>query len=133
MRNLLKKYKQLCTYVFWGIGTTVVNLIVYFICTELFFMNHIHSNVIAWILAVIYAYISNKIFVFASKSWHPSVLFKEFFEFVSARFLSGVVETIILYTFVDCLHYPDGYVKIFAGLLIGTVNYLLSKLLIFKK
>ena len=89
MKKLFGNYKQLCSYVFWGTGTTIVNFTVFFLCTKLFHIHHLVSNGIAWVLAVTYAFISTKRLVFASKSWHPSIVFKELFGFVSARLLSG--------------------------------------------
>lgn len=133
MKKLFGNYKQLCSYVFWGTGTTIVNFTVFFLCTKLFHIHHLVSNGIAWVLAVTYAFISTKLLVFASKSWHPSIVFKELFGFVSARLLSGIVETTILFIFIDCLHVPKaGLVKLIATVIVVTINYVSSKLLIFR-
>ena len=132
MKRLFQKYRQLCSYVFWGTGTTIVNYGVYFLCTELFQIHYLTSNVIAWTISVIYAFIVNKLLVFASKSWEPSIALKELFQFVSARLLSGILETALLFIFVDFFHFGDAITKILASVVIVIINYFVSKKLIFK-
>ena len=132
MRKLFRKYRQLCSYVFWGTGTTIVNYGVYFLCTELLQIHYLTSNVIAWTISVIYAFIVNKLLVFASKSWKPEIALKELFQFVSARLLSGILETALLFIFVDFFHISDAITKILASIIIVIINYFVSKRLIFK-
>lgn len=133
MKNLYLKYKELISYIFWGVATTVVNYVVYFLCTRLFQINYLASNVISWIAAVAFAFLVNKLFVFASTSWARKTVFAELWKFVSARILSGALETGILFVFVSLLHMPDGIVKIAAGVIVVILNYIISKLFIFRK
>lgn len=133
MKNLFMKYKELISYVFWGAATTAVNYCVYFLCTQLLKIQYLVSNVLSWVAAVAFAFVVNKLFVFASKSWKAGTVLPELWKFVSARILSGVLETGILFLFVSVLGLPDGPVKIAAGVLVILVNYVISKWLIFKK
>lgn len=131
--DLLKKYKELIQYGFWGVMTTLVNYIVYFGCTKLVGVDYLISNVIAWCVAVAFAFVTNKVFVFASKAWSGKQLLWEFGSFVSARILSGVMETGLLWLLVEQLHFSDSVIKIVAGVLVVIINYFFSKLIIFRK
>lgn len=133
IKRLFEKYKELISYVFWGAATTAVNYCVYFLCTQLFRVHYLVSNVLAWVAAVAFAFVVNKLFVFASKSWAWRRTVSELWKFVSARVLSGVLETGILFLFVELLKLPDGPVKVAAGVLVIILNYAVSKWLIFKK
>lgn len=133
MKELWKKYRELITYGFCGAATTAVNYAVYFPCTRLLGIDPLISNGIAWTAAVAFAYLVNKLLVFESKSWNRSVVFREIWQFVSARVLSGVLETGILFLFVTLLHFDDGVIKIAAGVLVIIINYFLSKFLIFRR
>lgn len=133
LRALFVKYKELISYVFWGAATTAVNYAIYFPCTCLLRLDHIVSNVIAWVVAVLFAFIVNKAFVFASSSWNRSTVLSELWKFVSARLFSGGLETLLLFIFVNLLHVSDGIVKILAGVVVILLNYAVSKVFIFKK
>ena len=133
IKKMFEKYKELISYVFWGGATTVVNYCVYFLCTKLLMVNYLVSNVLSWVAAVSFAFVVNKLFVFASKSWAVNIVFSELWKFVSARILSGVMETGILFLFVSLLKLPDAPVKIGASVLVIVINYVISKWLIFKK
>lgn len=129
----MKKYRELITYVFWGVMTTLVNYAVYFGCTKLAGIDYLVSNVAAWIIGVLFAFWVNKIYVFHSLDKSPKLLLREFGTFVSARVLSGVLETGMLAVFVEGLHFNDSIIKIIASILVVIINYVFSKLVIFKK
>lgn len=133
MKELFIKYKELIAYGFWGVATTVVNYIVYFLCTQALQINYLLSNAISWVAAVAFAFVTNKLFVFASKSWQWNTVFGELWKFVSARIFSGLLETAIMFLFVSLLHFPDGIIKVVTGILVILSNYVISKLFIFKK
>ena len=133
IKELYFKYREIISYLFWGVMSTVVNYGAYFLCTMVFHLNYLISNGIAWVAAVLFAFVTNKLFVFESKSWEPKLAFKEFWQFVSARIFSGLLETGMLYLFVDVLGFPDAPIKIIASILVVILNYIFSKLIIFKK
>lgn len=128
-----QKYKEQLLYILFGGLTTIVNIFIYTLFTRFFFVNNIVSNIYAWIASVLFAYITNKLFVFGSKSLNISLMIKEIISFVSCRLLSGVMDMTIMYTFVNLLHFNDFIIKIFANVFVVLANYFFSKMFVFKK
>ena len=83
--RLIVRHREMVSYVFWGAVTTLVNYAVYFICTKLCSIHYLVSNIIAWVIAVIFAYVVNKVLVFGSKDWSKEKLFQEVWQFAAAR------------------------------------------------
>ncbi|MGL4774326.1 MAG: GtrA family protein [Clostridium sp.] len=133
MIELLKKYKELIAYGVFGVLTTLINIIVYYVCTKLLGIEYLISNVIAWILSVAFAYITNKLFVFESNKSDLNSILKEVSAFVGARLFSGVLDMGIMYACVDLLSMNDVVVKILANVIVIVLNYFLSKYWIFRK
>lgn len=133
IRALLRRYRELISYVFWGGMTTAVNYIVYFLLTKGLNIYYLTSNVAAWAVSVLFAYFVNKIFVFQSRDWNWRVALRELWQMVAARLFSLGLEMVILWLFVDMLHFSDSIIKIAAGVMVVVVNYVLSKCIIFKK
>ncbi|MBO5522113.1 MAG: GtrA family protein [Roseburia sp.] len=133
LKELLEKYREVISYIFWGVMTTLVNYLVYFVCTKTLGIDYLISNVIAWFLSVLFAFWVNKVYVFRSYGKDVGTMVREFGTFVSARVLSGVLETGMLALFVETLHFNSDVVKIAASVLVVIINYVLSKLIIFKK
>ena len=121
--------KELFLYVVFGTLTTIVNIVVYF-TLEYIGVNYIISNIIAWFLSVLFAYVTNRIWVFESKS--PNIM-KEMVLFFSGRIFTGVLDTALLYLFVDILTLGNTFSKITVEIIIIILNYLLSKLIVFKE
>lgn len=128
-------------YLLFGVLTTVVNLVTLAIFNR--FVDIMVSNIIAWVAAVVFAYVTNKLFVFESKSWKPAVLAKEIPSFAGARLLTLGIEELGLLVMIKWLHLdvpltigPVGGEFIIKGILaviVVVLNYIFSKLLIFKK
>ena len=116
-------------YVVFGVLTTVVNILVYLLFARIFNVNYIYSNIIAWFLSVLFAYITNKIWVFESKS---SNIIKEASYFFAGRIFSGVLDTGLMYVFIDLLSFGDEFSKIIIQVIVVIVNYVLSKYVVFK-
>ena len=133
MERLFPRYREPIAYLFWGGMTTLVNFAVYFLCTGPLQIHDLAGNVLAWAAAVAFAFVVNKLWVFRSKSWARGRVFRELGQFVSARLLSGAMETGILWLFVDLLRFDDGPVKIAASVLVVLFNYIISKWIIFKR
>ncbi|HBH1306263.1 GtrA family protein [Clostridioides difficile] len=129
---ILKKHRETILYLFFGAFTTLVNIVSYLFFTRVILFNFMVANALAWILAVLFAYVTNKFFVFESKKIEIKFLFKEFLSFVSFRLLSGVVEMLIMYVMIDLLFVNDVIVKIFTNIVVIVLNYLFSKMIIFK-
>ncbi len=91
------------------------------------------ANAISWVFAVVFAFVTNKLFVFASKSWKPGIAVKEAVGFVSTRMFSLVAETMVIVLFVSVLSTNEFAAKIAGQILVTILNYILSKLFVFKK
>lgn len=132
MKAILNRYNELISYGFWGVMTTLVNYAVFFTCLRFLNINYLISNVVSWVCAVAFAYVTNKLFVFNSKEWSLSKLKTEVLPFFIGRLFSLVVETIMLYILVDCLFFSSEIMKVFTNLLVIVINYFISKFMIFK-
>ena len=131
--EIYKKYKEIINYIIFGIGTTVVNFIIYFLFIEVFDVYYIISNVIAWFFSVLFAYITNRIYVFEKVNHTTSRIAKEIVLFFSSRILSGFVETSLLYILVDLCSVSSKASKIAVAFIVVLLNYIFSKLIVFKK
>lgn len=136
MKKLLesiKKYEEVISYLFFGGLTTVVNYAVYLPCYNLLGISGAVSNLIAWVVAVAFAYLTNKPFVFKSNDWSAKVVVPELVKFVGCRVGSGILETAIIFVTVDCLHWNGNIIKLVTSVLVVILNYVASKLLVFRK
>ena len=133
LRRLLSRHWDVISYLFFGVLTTVVNYLVYLPCYNLLGLSAAISNVIAWAVAVVFAYLTNKPFVFRSHDWSASTVIPEFAKFVGCRVASGGGETLILLLTVDILGWNGNLWKLIVSVLVVIANYFGSKLLVFKK
>ena len=127
------KYREVILYLVFGVLTTVVSISSYYICSEILNIHYLVSNIISWVLAVIFAYFTNRVWVFESKSENISDILKEMFTFVNCRLLSGVIDMATMFVLVGAMHINDMYAKIFTQFIVVILNYVLSKLIVFKK
>ena len=128
--DLYKKYKEIINYLIFGGLTTLISIVTYALFAKVFNIDYLISNVLSWIIAVLFAYITNKIFVFESKSKKN---IKEITSFFFFRIVSLLIEMIILYIFVDMFHIDDLVTKIIAQVIVIVANYVFSKVFVFKK
>ena len=133
IRMLIRKHYDVLAYLFFGVLTTVVNYIVYLPCYNLLHFSASASNVIAWVAAVAFAYLTNKPFVFKSHDWSRKTVVPELTKFVGSRVLSGALETAIIFVTVDLLLWNGNIMKLVTSVLVVILNYVASKLLVFKK
>lgn len=121
--------RELVLYVVFGTFTFLVNIIVYFFFQSVLGVNYLISNVLAWFFSVLFAYITNRIWVFESKS--PAIL-KEMSLFFGGRIFSGAVDTALMYLFIDVLTIGNTISKIVVQIIVIILNYVFSKLIVFK-
>ena len=133
VKKLLKKYGDILTYLFFGVLTTAVNYLVYLPCYNLLHLSAAVSNSIAWVFAVAFAYLTNKPFVFKSHDWSAKTVGQELAKFVITRLGSGVLETLIIFITVDVLNWNGNVMKLVTSVLVVILNYVGSKLLVFRK
>lgn len=126
------KNNHIVMYLLLGILTTAVNFVVYFPLYNIFSISAVVSNIIAWVLSVVVAFLTNKPLVFRSMDWSASVALPEFFKFVGCRLLSGLLETLFIYIFVDLLFWNGNLMKLLISIFVVVCNYIFSKLLVFR-
>ncbi len=130
---LYQKHRETVLYLVFGGLTTLINIIAYWTLTKILLVDFMVATAAAWIISVLFAFITNKLFVFNSKSLAAMIILKELVLFVGARLFSGALDMGVMYLFVDVLHYNDMLIKILSNIIVIVVNYVLSKLIIFKK
>ena len=133
IKALIVKYYDVLAYLFFGGLTTVINYLVYLPCYNYLRMSALLSNTIAWVVAVAFAYLTNKPFVFKSKDWSWKTVGPELAKFVGCRVGSGLMESAIIYVTVDLLFMNGNWMKVFTNVLVVILNYVGSKLLVFRK
>ena len=129
---LIKKYREIIVYVIVGGITTVINMVIHIGLVELTNLHELVIVFIAWFFAVIFAYIVNKLWVFQSKSFKKDVLVHEIISFTGARVFSLGVEELMFLVFVTWLSIDQVIIKIAAAIIVIIMNYVFSKLIIFK-
>lgn len=132
IRALFIKHRDVIIYLFFGGLTTLVNFLVYFPLYNWAGITGTLSNVIAWLVAVIFAFFTNKPFVFKSHDWSSKTVVPEFTKFISCRIGSGLMETVAIWLFVDLLMWNGNGVKIIVSIVVVILNYISSKWLVFK-
>lgn len=126
-------YAEYILYIVFGIVTTVVNFITYFIFTKAIGFTTVTSNLIATAISIIFAYITNKIFVFNSKRNSIGELITELVKFVGARIFTGLLDTLFVFIGVDCIKANDFVIKTISCIIVVLLNYIISKAIIFNK
>lgn len=120
-------------YLLFGVLTTVVNIVTYYICAKVLHIDYQIANIIAWLVCVTFAYITNKLYVFDSKSIDKVTITKEIISFYGFRVFSLVIDVILLYIFVKNLLLDDMIAKILINIIVIIINYITSKIFVFKK
>ena len=131
--QLVKKYWSILSYLFFGAVTTLVNMVVYYLCYHLWGISSDLSTIIAWVLSVLTAFLTNKPFVFGSHDWSPKVLLPEAGSFFGCRLGSGVLELVLMHITVEMLGWPGMLMKLLVNVIVVILNYVASKLLVFRK
>lgn len=147
INDFLKKYSEAILYIVFGVLTTAVNFVAFWLFTKLLGDRvYLLNNALAWVVAVAFAYVTNKLFVFESKSWEIKLVAREIAEFLGARLFSLVIEEGGLWLLVSPLGFDKISVDILGATITGQIiakvilaviviilNYIFSKFIIFKK
>lgn len=132
IKELFTKYKEMILYLIFGVLTTVVSFLVQWLFKDVIVMPYAWlTTFIAWFCSVLFAFVTNKLFVFESKK--KQGFFKEIILFYASRFLTGLLEVGAMALFYDILHLNYWAIKIIANIVIIVLNYVLSKFIVFKK
>lgn len=133
IKNLYIKYKEIIPYAVFGVLTTLVNVVVYWICAYVFELSVMTSTIVAWVIAVMFAYITNRKWVFHSEADTTENIIKELFIFIACRLSTGVVDWLCMFIFVDKMCLNDVLIKNLANIFVIVLNYVASKFVIFKR
>ena len=126
------RYRQWILYVVFGVLTTVVNFVAYFVCYQVLEWANVPSTLIAWLLAVLFAFFTNKVWVFDSRYFTLGLVLQEGFRFFSSRAMTGVLDIVIMYVGVDVLAGPAMAWKIGADVIVTILNYVASRFWAFR-
>lgn len=127
------KYKEMINYIFFGGLTTLVNIVGYIILAKWIGIEEGISNIIAIVISIFFAYITNKIFVFESKTTKKKEIVKEMISFFGCRAFTSLIDVGLFDFLVYIVHMNDVLVKIIIQIIIIILNYVLSKIIVFKK
>lgn len=127
------KYQDTILYLFFGAATTLINTVCYALLYEVLDISNLISTVAAWLFSVIFAFITNKIFVFKSKKTQTCDVLIEAVGFFGCRILTGILDVAVMFVFVDCLKQSGIVWKLLSNFLVIIINFFASKFLIFKK
>lgn len=129
--ELYKKHKELINYLIFGVLTTLVNIVVFYIFDTLLGWDYLIANAIAIVVSILFAYFTNKIFVFKSSGLTFRENVFEFMRFIGFRFVSGLADMFAMWLLVDFLSSNTNIAKLVTQFIVVVLNYLFSKLFIF--
>lgn len=132
VKELWNNYKNIVPYAFFGVITTMVNVVIYWIMARCFKIGVMPSTIIAWTAAVSFAYITNRRWVFHSMMHSLEGIIKESFYFFSCRIATGVIDWLCMYIFVELICVNDLVVKASVNIMVILLNYIASRLIVFK-
>lgn len=133
MWDLYEKNKDIILYVFFGICTTVINVLLYAVFARQMHLGTMVSTVLAWVLAVLFAYITNRRWVFKSKAHSVKEIVVEVWAFFLCRIATGMLDWAMMFVFVEKFLLNDVFIKMIANMAVIVLNYIGSKCVIFKK
>ena len=129
--NLYDRYRELIDYIFFGGLTTVVNIVVFFILDTGLGWPYLIANAVAIILSILFAYVTNKLWVFHSETQNIRETFYEILKFVGFRLISGLADMVTMYILVDLLTVDTSISKLATQFIVVVLNYVFSKFFIF--
>lgn len=132
INQLWDKYKDMIPYVIFGVLTTVVNIVAYWLFYRVFHVYMMVSNIIAWFASVLFAYLTNRKWVFHSEAETFEDYRKEILAFFAARLGTGILDWLIMFIFAKQLGLNDMVIKIVSNVVVIVLNYVASKFWIFK-
>ncbi|MBO0446705.1 GtrA family protein [Enterococcus ureilyticus] len=133
MKELIYKYKEVISYIVFGVATTIVNFVVFFICKDMLGIDYKISNAISWFLSVLFAFFTNKYFVFGSKHDDLGSFVREILLFYWYRILSFVIDMALMILMIEVLNISDFWSKMATQVAVVVLNYFFSKFFIFNK
>ena len=133
LEKLYTKYKSIILYMVFGAGTTVVNIVTYYVMYDLLSAPNVPSDIAAWITSVLFAFVTNRRYVFEQTDNSARRLARDFISFVGCRLATGVLDVAIMYLSVDVMGWNGLVWKMISNVIVIVLNYIASKYFIFKK
>ena len=130
MLKIYKKYEEIINYLIFGVLTTLVSILSYAFLTRIIKFDYIISNILSWILSVTFAFYTNQKYVFKANNSNNVIAI---FKFYLSRLTSLGIELIVMYILITLFHLNDMISKIIVQFIVIVLNYVLSKLFVFKK
>ena len=131
--EFFKKHKSFVAYAFFGACTTLVNLLCYRSFYFVLGIPNVASTALAWLFAVLFAFVTNKLWVFNSKSWGFAVVIPELVKFFICRIATGILDVGIMWLAVDKMQWNAMAWKFISNIIVIVLNYVASKMIIFIK
>ena len=128
-----KKYKELLLYLFFGGLSFIVSIATYALFNVGMNINELIANVLSWIITVMFAFLTNRVWVFQSTTNGVAEFVKQMLVFYSGRVITLVVEEVILLVFITWLGFNSMLIKVIAQVIVILLNYVISKLVVFRK
>lgn len=130
--GMYKKHEEGINYLIFGFLAFVLNYVLYWVFESLMNLHYMAATALSWVLTVVFAYWTNRTFVFKSQNRELQSVGKEFISFIGARVATEVLELVLMYVMVDCMHGNEYIAKLIGQTLVILTNYVLSKIWIFK-
>lgn len=132
MMKLYNKYREIIDYIIFGGLTTMVNIVAFFIFDTLLGWPYLIANAIAIVVSILFAYVTNKLFVFKTRDMTASENIVEFLKFIGFRLISGLADMAAMWMLVDLISIDTNIAKLLTQFIVVVLNYVFSKLFIFK-
>ena len=132
MKKRKEDLKELILYTIFGNMTFIISIGAYAVFNVALGINELIANAFAWVFAVLFSYITNKKCVFRVSTPTKTAAFVQMFAFFSGRFFTLIIEETIIFVFITMLSYPSMWVKLAAQVVVVVLNYIISKLFVFK-
>lgn len=123
----------ICCLSFFGQLATIANIIIHFLCMGFFHVHYMTATIISWFLANVFAFVTNKLWVFHSKSSSRFAYWTEFLRFMLFRLFALGIDISFMYLLREWMQLGNGLAKVLTQILVGIANYLFSKFLVFRR
>ncbi len=133
IKDMFDRYGEIINYLIFGVATTVVNIVVFFLFDTILSVPYLIANAIAIILSILFAFFTNKKYVFKSQAMSRQDNWEEFVRFVSFRVLSGLFDMLSMWILVDMLLFGTNLAKLLTQFIVVVLNYVFSKFFVFKQ
>lgn len=132
-RPLFYRYREMWLYALFGTGTFLINFFVYSLYTEIINLSILVANAFAWLFATMFAFYTNRRWVFVSHATGVRAFFLQLGSFCTGRFLTLVIEEIMLYYLIEVQQLPNMLIKLFSQIVVIVLNFFISKWIVFRR